>query len=261
MAPRTRSSAPPSAQARALPRGPHGLTRDEVARSQRLRLLTAMTDAVAEKGFANTVVADVVSRSGVSRATFYQLFGSKEDCFQAAYEMNAELVALIMEAGLEDLRADAASTPLEKLERVLALYIDTLAATPGLARVFLVEVYAAGPEAIAQRRASLDRFVDIVAATHGGRPGFLGTGDDQRFAAEMIVNAVSAAVTNIVGAGDVSELRDLQAKLVDLARRLFGPPDGGVAARSRTVRGRGGSAGARSAARGPAGPADPADRP
>ena len=48
---------------RALPRGPHQLSRDEVRRSQRERLLEAMTEAVAEKGYANTVVADVVARS------------------------------------------------------------------------------------------------------------------------------------------------------------------------------------------------------
>jgi AcrR family transcriptional regulator len=209
------------AQARALPRGPHGLSRDEVVQSQRFRLLTAMTDAVAEKGFANTVVADVVARSGVSRATFYQLFRDKEDCFQAAYEMNAQLVARFMEMGLEELQNDTRSGPLEKLERVLGLYIDTLATAPALARVFLVEVYAAGPEAIAQRRASLERFVDIVAATHEGHTGFLGTRKSQRFAAEMIVNAVSAAVTNIIGVGDTQELRELQKKLTRLARQLF----------------------------------------
>jgi AcrR family transcriptional regulator len=214
-------------QARALPRGPHGLSRDEVARSQRLRLLTAMTDAVAEKGFAKTVVADVVARSGVSRATFYTMFRDKEDCFQAAYEMNAALVAEVLEAGLEEMRNDARSGPLEKLERVLGLYIDTLASAPGLARVFLVEVYAAGPQAIAQRRASLDRFVDIVAATHGGRLGFLGTAESQRFAAEMIVNAVSAAVTNIVGVGDMAQLQQLQQNLTHLARQLFPPADAG----------------------------------
>jgi AcrR family transcriptional regulator len=219
------------AQARALPRGPHGLSRDEVVQSQRFRLLTAMTDAVAEKGFANTVVADVVARSGVSRATFYQLFRDKEDCFQAAYEMNAQLVARFMEMGLEELQNDTRSGPLEKLERVLGLYIDTLATAPALARVFLVEVYAAGPEAIAQRRASLERFVDIVAATHEGHTGFLGTRRSQRFAAEMIVNAVSAAVTNIIGVGDTQELRELQKKLTRLARQLFAaaatedPPD------------------------------------
>lgn len=213
---------PPKAQARVLPRGPHGLSRDEVAQSQRFRLLTAMTDAVAEKGFANTVVADVVSRSGVSRATFYAMFRDKEDCFQAAYEMNAALVARLMEMGLEELHNDVSSGPVEKLERVLGLYIDTLATAPALARVFLVEVYAAGPAAIAQRRASIDRFVDIVAATQEGHPGLLGPGEDQRFAAEMIVNAVSAAVTNIVGVGDMDELQDLRRKLIALARRLFG---------------------------------------
>jgi AcrR family transcriptional regulator len=214
---------------RALPRGPHGLSRDEVVESQRFRLLTAMTEAVAEKGFANTVVADVVARSGVSRATFYQMFRDKEHCFQAAYEMNAGLVARFMEMGLEQLRADEGSSTLEKLERVLGLYIEILASAPAVARVFLVEVYAAGPEAIAQRRASLDRFVDIVAAIFEGQPGLLGTREDQRFAAEMIVNAVSAAVTNIVGVGDMQELRGFQKKLTDLAGSLLAATTNGLA--------------------------------
>ena len=211
----------PKAQRRALPRGPHGLSPDEVAQSQRFRLLTAMTDAVAEKGFANTVVADVVARSGVSRATFYKMFRDKEDCFQAAYEMNAALVARFMEMGLEELADDARSGPIEKLERVLGLYIDALATAPALARVFLVEVYAAGPEAIARRRASFDRFVDIVAATHDGQTGLLGTRKSQRFAAEMVVNAVSAAVTNIVGVGDMDQLQELRKDLAALARQVL----------------------------------------
>lgn len=213
----------PKSQARALPRGPHSLSRDEVAQSQRFRLLTGMTNAVAEKGFANTVVADVVAHSGVSRATFYKMFRDKEDCFRAAYEMNAELVARIMETGLEDLRDDVRSTPLEKLDRVLNLYVHTLATAPALARVFLVEVYAAGPEAIAQRRASLDRFADILATTHHGETGILGTRKSQRFAAETIVGAVSSAVTHIVGMGDLDRLPELQQNLRKLARQLLAP--------------------------------------
>lgn len=211
-------SSPP----RALPRGPHGLSRAEVLESQRFRLLTAMADAVAEKGFANTVVADVIARSGVSRATFYQMFRDKQDCFCAAYEMAARSVARIMEAELTHLREDTRSTPLEKLDRVMRLYVATLASTPTLARVFLVEVYAAGPEAIAQKAASLDRFVDIVAATHDGETGLLGTHKSQRFAAEMLVGAVSSAVTNIVGAGEFDRLAELEQNLGALARRLLG---------------------------------------
>src|SRR4051812_36301531 len=108
-----------AASPRALPRGPHQLSRDEVSRSQRERLLAAMTEAVAEKGYAKTVVADVVSRSGVSRATFYRMFRDVDDCFRAAYETHAELVALVMTTGLEQLK-QSTDTPIEKLDHILS---------------------------------------------------------------------------------------------------------------------------------------------
>src|SRR2546430_4460155 len=90
---------------RALPRGPHGLSREEVELSQRARLLQAATEAVAEQGYVNTTVADILARAGVSRATFYQLFSDKEDCFNAAYRESAELVATAMAVELENVRA------------------------------------------------------------------------------------------------------------------------------------------------------------
>jgi AcrR family transcriptional regulator len=179
-----------------------------------------MTEAVAEKGYANTVVADAVQRSGVSRATFYQLFRDKDDCFRAAYEAHAELVALVMNTGLEQMR-QSSDTPLEKLDRILGLYLASLASAPALARVFLVDVYAAGPKLIEQRRASLELFVDAVAATHDGEDGLLGTRPEQRFAAEIIVGAVSSMVTNIVGTGDFDQLAPLQEKLMVTATKLL----------------------------------------
>jgi len=186
-----------------------------------------MTEAVAEKGYANTVVADVVARSGVSRATFYEQFRDKEDCFRAAYESHAELLATVMAVGLEQLRRSDES-PIEKLDRALGLYLAALGNSPALARVFLVEVYAAGPELIEQRRRSLELFVDLVAATHEGEDGLLGMAPEQRLVAEMIVGAVSSMVTNIVGAGDLDELPALHGKLMDLARRLLDPDQAGV---------------------------------
>src|SRR4051794_24270823 len=147
---------------RALPRGPHGLSRSEVELSQRARLLQAATDAVAELGYVKTTVADILGRAGVSRATFYQLFSDKEDCFQAAYQASADLVASIMANELEQVRAGGERDPLARLDRVLGVYLLALKAAPALARVFLVEVYAAGPVAIEQRRQSLEQFVDIV---------------------------------------------------------------------------------------------------
>jgi AcrR family transcriptional regulator len=205
---------------RPLPRGPHRLSREEVELSQRARLLQAATDAVAELGYVKTTVADILTRAGVSRATFYQLFRDKEDCFLAAYQLNADFVAAVMEAELERVRASGDLDPLERLDRVLGVLLTALASAPALARVFLVEVYAAGPAAIEQRRASLERFADIVAETHRGESGVLGTKASQRFAAQAFVGAVSSLVTNAIAVGDTDELLQLRGPLMRLAAQI-----------------------------------------
>jgi AcrR family transcriptional regulator len=72
-----------------LPRGRHGLSREAVEGSQRTRLLRAMVDVMADKGYAGTSVADILRRARVSRETFYELFSSKEDCFMSAFEQQS----------------------------------------------------------------------------------------------------------------------------------------------------------------------------
>ncbi len=205
-----------------LPRGPHGLPRHEVERSQRDRLLVAAADAVAEKGYVATSVADVLARAGVSRTTFYQLFDDKLDCFLGACRMASDVVATIIADELARVVADDL-TPLEKLDRLLRTYLQTLAANPSLARVFLVEVYAAGPAAIRQRRESLDRFIDLIAATHPDGSTLIGPNPDQRFAAEVLAGAVSSLVTTAVGTGELDRVTAIHEPLMALAARLLDP--------------------------------------
>lgn len=210
----------PIEPSRALPRGPHRLSRDEVAGSQRRRLLDAMADAVADKGYARTSVADVLARAGVSRATFYAQFTDKEDCFLAAFTDSVHLVTAVLAAELERTSQDPELGPLDRLDRVLEIYLEMLRGAPSLARTFLIEVYAAGPTAIELRRQSLERFVDVLAETHRGEEGLLGTDPEQRFAAEALVGAVSSMVTNLVGVGDYEGLPRLREPLMRLARTL-----------------------------------------
>ena len=206
---------------RVLPRGPHGLSRDEVEQSQRRRLLQAATDVVAERGYVKTTVAQILERAGVSRATFYGLFADREACFQAAYAANADLIADVMAIELDKVRSSD-EAPLDRLSRVLHVYLVSLRDAPTLARVFLVEVYAAGPAAIEQRRQSLERFADILAETHRGETGFLGTSPDQRFAAQALVGAVSSMVTNAVAIGETGDLLNLHDPLMRLAAQITG---------------------------------------
>ncbi|NLA36263.1 MAG: TetR/AcrR family transcriptional regulator [Actinobacteria bacterium] len=217
-------TAPPRTSTERLPRGPHSLTRSEVRESQRARLLLATAEAVAEKGYVATSVADILRRAKVSRTTFYELFGDKRDCFIAACEAASELVVAAMTASTPSPSAEPAS-PLERLDALLEGYLRTIAADPALARVFLVEVYAAGDDAVRQRRGMLERFADLVAETHRGQPGLLGTAPDQRFAAEMLVGAVSSMVTNAVGVGEGDRVMQFHEPMMRLAARLLdGPP-------------------------------------
>jgi AcrR family transcriptional regulator len=198
-------------QAAPLPRGRHRLTREEVAASQRDRLLLAMAEAMAEKGYAATSVADVLARARVSRETFYQQFSSKLDCFVTAFDTAAEMLG----AGLGAVVA-LDGPPLARFDRALAAYLDALASQMPFARLFLVEVYAAGPAAFDRRTAVQQRFADELAALFGA--------DDEagRFACEALVAAISSLVTGPIIRGDADALRALHGPLVGLVGDALG---------------------------------------
>src|SRR3546814_17941403 len=105
-----------------------------------------MAEATAYKGFVGTSVADELKRAGVSRETFYQYFSDKQDCFLAAFDAAGELLV----AGLAPSLAESGS-PLERFEHAFGAYLDQLSSQPAFARMFLVEVYAAGARS-AERR-------------------------------------------------------------------------------------------------------------
>ena len=191
-----------------LPRGKHRLSREQVEMSQRLRMLDALANATAEKGYARATVADVLERAGVSRATFYEHFDNKEEAFLAAYEAGVDLLL----AGAAEALADAGEDPLARFERVLAAYLEVLAAEPAIARTALVEIYAAGPVALERRFELQVRFVDFIAGIFGARS------KRDRFACEMLVAAISSLATAKVAAGTGDELPELRRPLMDYVR-------------------------------------------
>ena len=145
-----------------LPRGRHAAPRDVVRQTQRARMLDAMVQSVAEKGYARVAVADVVERAGVSRKTFYEQFANKEECFVAAYDDGVDRLLAAIDAALDTLAPDW----LAAARRAVAVYLDAMAASPAFARAFLIEALGAGPVALARRRAVQDRFAAQLEAVH-----------------------------------------------------------------------------------------------
>jgi AcrR family transcriptional regulator len=202
---------------RRLPRGTHGLDRDVVEASQRTRLLEAVGRAVAERGYAAATIDDVVRRAGVSKKTFYEHFADKEDCFLAAYEAaSEELLERVREAHAGD------GDWVERTRAGIVAYLRWLAADPALARVYLVEVAAAGPRALERREALRDRYAELIRER---RPS------DLPF---EILHAVVAAVDDVVvrhiRESGAEDLPALEPVLVYLQTALLAGPD--VAAKS-----------------------------
>ncbi len=193
-----------------LPRGVHRLSREEVAASQRGRLMLAMAEVVVEKGYAATTVADALKRARVSRLSFYEHFANKEACVVAAYDLVAGEVAVRIGAALS-----AGGDPMERVERALDAYLEALADEPALARLFLVDSYAAGPELSRRRaavhRASAELMADRLGASTAG----------QRLACEAFVGAVVSLVTTRIVAGDLGAVRELRGQVMQLVRPVW----------------------------------------
>jgi AcrR family transcriptional regulator len=143
--------------AQRLPRGRHGLLHGVVVENQRQRLIHAVPVVVRQKGFIAMTVEDLAGRAGVSRKTFYENFHDKRDCFLASYRQYAhELAALVASAA-----AAEADWP-GRARSALAALLRFLAARPDVAHMGVIELMAAGPEALAERDSLVAAFTSLL---------------------------------------------------------------------------------------------------
>lgn len=134
--------------------GRQQLSREFIARHQRARIVEALAEETAERGYRAVTVADIVRRAGIARNTFYENFSSKEDCFLAAQQHGAELLReRIVEA------AGAVEAWPRRVEVGLATLLATLAEMPALGRLCFVEALSVGPAAVERYEESLQAFV------------------------------------------------------------------------------------------------------
>jgi AcrR family transcriptional regulator len=214
-----------TAQIRPLPRGPHGLSRDEVLASQRGRMIEAMAQTVAAKGYAATTVADVVASAGVSRKTFYEHFRDREECFLAAYDAAVDaLLGAVAErvAAGEPAGADWRT----RVRAGVRAYLEALASKPAFARTFLVEVRVAGPRAQARRAEVHARFVEFLRSQaelarrdHPWLPEVPGT------AYAAIVGGMDEVVSSWVADGRTADLVQLEPDLSYFQLALLAGPE------------------------------------
>jgi AcrR family transcriptional regulator len=198
-----------------LPRGRSRLPAPAVQASQRERLLRAAVAAIAHKGYPAVTVADIVRRAKVSRAAFYLHFRTREECFLAATRRGGQL---LFGHVIKAVRALPDDSPDEDVLRAgCRAFLRFLADEPAFARVFYIDMPAAGPLAVERLQDAALRFAEINAKWHRrartNHPDWPAVPDE---AYQALAGATAELVRSLVSADKTEALPELEDTLVAL---------------------------------------------
>ncbi|HEY2397614.1 MAG TPA: TetR/AcrR family transcriptional regulator [Solirubrobacteraceae bacterium] len=138
--------------------GPHGLSREEVARNQRARLYGATIEAVAARGWRETTVADLIALAGISRRSFYEHFASRDECLAATRD---SVVARSRKLAIDAWTGERGRA--NRLHAACKALLDHVAAAPNQGSLVLVESLAGGRHAREAMRLEGRAFGEMLA--------------------------------------------------------------------------------------------------
>jgi len=167
------------------------------------RVLRALAAVVAEKGYPDTTVAEIVERAATSQRTFYEHFRNKEDAIVAALDSGS---AHMLAAALPAFRR-APDWPHAVHDTQEAMFAFG-AEEPEYARMGGVEMYAAGKRALDQREVVTEGMEGLLA------PGYELKPDIPPIAAEAIGGALYSLLYDHVNKKGPETLPDLVPTLV-----------------------------------------------
>lgn len=171
-----------------------------VSSPKRQRILEGMLEVVGSNGYDAASVRMVLDSTGLYRQAFYDEFADKDACYLEALSFGA--------AKLEAIAAGAAADEdswRARLRAGLSAVLGTLEADRDTGRALIVEVHAAGPEALAVRTEAMRRLTDFIDSARGEAGGEA----PPAIAAEGIVAGMHAVIHAKLAAGEDSGFRDL----------------------------------------------------
>jgi AcrR family transcriptional regulator len=142
---------------RRLPPGPHGLPPELVERNQRERLIAAMAEVCAERGYAESSVAEIAKRAGVSTASFYRQFKDRRECMLESFD---ELFGRLLEA-LEG-ACPSGAEPGERARVGARTAAALLADDVPTARLLSVEIVAVGAAGVRAQHEAIERLAALL---------------------------------------------------------------------------------------------------
>jgi AcrR family transcriptional regulator len=185
-------------EVQALPLAPE---LEPVDSPKRDKILTGMLEVAGAEGYEASSVRMVLDRTGLYRQAFYDNFPDKEACYLAAFDAGvAQVEALVAAAAASE------ESWRGKLRAGLGALLDFLDSEPDVGRALVVEVHAAGPEALARRADAMKKignFIDLARQESGSEES------PPRIAPEGIVAGIHAVVHGRLSTGASGGFRQL----------------------------------------------------
>jgi AcrR family transcriptional regulator len=195
-----------------LPPGRHGLPREFVVKNQRDRLASGIISTVAERGYNETTITQIVEAAGVSRRTFYTYFSSKEECYVDTWELISNFIT---EVAAEAAQQES-SWP-AKVRARLEATLGTFASNPDLARFMLIAPTRAGNDIADRYR------VGMVRALGDLTDGMPKKAQARRPSKAVELALVGGSITLISRKVEAGEGEDLSSLLPDLTELILAP--------------------------------------
>ncbi|MGH2847196.1 MAG: TetR/AcrR family transcriptional regulator, partial [Thermoleophilaceae bacterium] len=185
--------------------------------NQRERILAAVADVISAASYAEMTVEDVIAGAGVSRRTFYEHFQNKEEAFLAAYD---EAAARLLDAVRTAYESRAGFA--ERMRAGIEAFLGLLAANPAFARMCIVEVMAAGPEAVQRRNGAMAAFAAMIEQN---ALELLGDPPPSALTAETVVGGIYDVIYTRILEGEIAQLPALAPDLVYAGLLPYVGPD------------------------------------
>lgn len=212
-APGTLSLGSRAIERRGLPRGEGNVSRSFVVHNQRERILDALANLSAAKGFGATTIPEIVQEAAVSVQAFYEHFSGKEDAFLVAYELGHRKALAIVERAYESHEDWPAA-----VHAGIGVLFDFLASEPAYAHLALIDALTASPKAAAIAHDGMKPYTAML------EPG-IDFGVNSYPPASVAVEATTGALMELcfvyVANERTRDLPNVAARAGDIALRPF----------------------------------------
>jgi AcrR family transcriptional regulator len=133
----------------------------------RRRLLDGLADSIAERGYRDTTIADIVRHARTSKRTFYREFSGKEECFiELLRTANEEMIAQIKAA------VDPEAFWQDQIRQAIDAYVDSIESRPAVTLSWIRELPALGAAVRSVQRqgiVQLTEMLEVITSDAGFR--------------------------------------------------------------------------------------------